>query len=49
MVGEYFDNMTLSGKPVVTRVDSMMNFNFGTGSPAPGIPKTIFQFGGRVK
>jgi beta-glucosidase len=43
MKGEYFDNMTLSGKPVLTRVDSMVNFNFGTGSPAPGIPEDRFS------
>jgi beta-glucosidase len=43
MKGEYFDNMSLSGKPVVTRVDSMVNFNFGTGSPAHGIPEDHFS------
>jgi len=42
-VGEYFDNMKLSGKPVVTRIDSMVNFNFGTGSPAPGVPEDHFS------
>ncbi len=43
MKGEYFDNMQLSGKPVLTRIDSMVNFNFGTGSPAPGLPKDHFS------
>ena len=43
MVGEYFNNMTLSGKPVVTRIDPMINFNFGTGSPAPGISEDHFS------
>ncbi len=43
MKGEYFDNMNLSGKPVVTRIDSMVNFNFGTGSPAPGVPEDHFS------
>jgi beta-glucosidase len=43
MKGEYFDNMNLSGKPVVTRIDSMVNFNFGTGSPAHGIPEDHFS------
>ena len=43
MRGEYFDNMNLSGKPVLTRIDSMVNFNFGTGSPAPGLPKDHFS------
>ncbi len=43
MKGEYFDNMNLEGKPVLTRVDSMVNFNFGTRSPAPGLPKDNFS------
>jgi beta-glucosidase len=43
MKGEYFDNMNLTGKPVFTRIDSMVNFNFGTGSPAPGVPKDHFS------
>jgi beta-glucosidase len=43
MRGEYFDNMNLTGKPVLTRVDSVVNFNFGTGSPAPGIPVDHFS------
>ena len=43
MMGEYFNNMNLSGKPVLTRIDSMVNFNFGTGSPAPGIPEDHFS------
>lgn len=43
MKGEYFDNMNLSGKPVFTRIDSMVNFNFGTGSPAPGVPEDHFS------
>ncbi len=41
--GEYFDNMSLSGKPVFTRIDPMVNFDFGTGSPAPGVPKDQFS------
>ncbi len=43
MKGEYFDNMNLTGKPVFTRIDSMVNFNFGTHSPAPGIPEDHFS------
>lgn len=43
MKGEYFDNMNLSGKPVLTRIDSMVNFNYGTGSPAPGLPVDHFS------
>jgi beta-glucosidase len=43
MKGEYFDNMNLTGKPALTRIDSMVNFNFGTGSPALGIPEDHFS------
>jgi len=43
MKGEYFDNMNLSGKPVVTRIDSMIDFSFGTFSPASGVPEERFS------
>ena len=43
MKGEYFDNMTLTGIPVFTRIDSVVNFNFGTHSPAPNVPKDRFS------
>lgn len=35
--GEYFNNLTLSGDPVLVRNDTSVNFNWGSGSPAPGI------------
>lgn len=43
MKGEYFDNMDLSGKPVLTRIDPMVDFTFGADSPAPGIPENKFS------
>ncbi len=43
MKGEYFDNMKLSGKPVLTKIDSTINFNYGRKSPAPGIPEDQFS------
>jgi beta-glucosidase len=43
MKGEYFDNMNLSGKPVVTRIDSAVDFSFGSNSPAPGVPEDQFS------
>ncbi|MGD8782680.1 MAG: glycoside hydrolase family 3 C-terminal domain-containing protein [Ignavibacteria bacterium] len=43
MKGEYFDNMSLSGEPVVTRIDSIVNFSFGLNPPAPGIPGDKFS------
>jgi uncharacterized protein YraI len=35
--GEYFNNMTLSGNPVLVRDDWAIDFNWGTGSPAWGV------------
>lgn len=43
MKGEYFDNMNLAGKPVVTRIDSMIDFSFGGHAPAPGLPEDQFS------
>jgi uncharacterized protein YraI len=34
--GSYYNNTTFSGAPVITRIDSQINFNFGTNSPVPG-------------
>lgn len=36
--GEYFNNRWLSGSPVVVRDDAEINFNWGYGAPAPGLP-----------
>ncbi|MBS3784184.1 MAG: hypothetical protein KGY78_07050 [Anaerolineae bacterium] len=33
---QYFNNMVLSGPPALTRKESMVNFDWGSGSPAPG-------------
>lgn len=35
--GEYFNNSSLSGLPVFVRNESNLNFNWGGGSPVPGI------------
>lgn len=35
--GEYFNNKTLSGPPVLVRDDRYLDQNWGTDSPAPGI------------
>lgn len=35
--GEYFNNMTLDGTPVMIREDTDINFDWGFGSPAPEI------------
>ena len=35
--GEYFNNKSLSGNPALVRDDGEINFNWGSGSPAPGV------------
>jgi hypothetical protein len=35
-MGEYFNNMSLSGTPVVVRGESSIDYDWGTGSPIPG-------------
>lgn len=34
--GEYYNNRTLSGSPVLVRNDNRIDFDWSTGSPAPG-------------
>lgn len=41
--GEYFNNMNLTGAPTVTRDDLNINFDWGNGSPAAGIPNDQFS------
>ena len=41
--GDYFNNMTLSGSPTLTRTDANVNFNWGGGSPDPSIPNNTFS------
>ena len=36
-LGEYYNNMALAGLPVLTRHDAAISFNWGLGSPAPGV------------
>jgi hypothetical protein len=35
--GEYYDNMALSGAPALVRDDVRISFDWGGGSPAPGV------------
>jgi len=39
----YWNNMTLSGSPALQRADSNLDFNWGGGSPGPGIPADGFS------
>lgn len=41
--GEYFDNVNLAGKPVVTRVDRTVNFDWDKAEPAPGVPNEDYS------
>ena len=41
--GEYFGNQSLTGTPALTRNDVAINFNWGSGSPAAGIPVDNFS------
>ena len=41
--GDYFTNETLSGSPVLTRTDSTVDFNWGSGSPDPRLPNDHFS------
>jgi beta-glucosidase len=41
--GEFFDNRELQGKPVATRVDKEINFNWFTNAPVPQLPTDNFS------
>ncbi len=43
LLGEYFDNPDLTGKPVLTRVDENMAPYWDKGSPAAGMPADFFS------
>ncbi len=42
-IGDYFNNAYLSGSAVVSRQEQSVAFNWGTGSPAAGIPYDNFS------
>lgn len=41
--GEYFDNKNLTGQPVLTRTDAAIDFDWGQGAPAAGLPVGDFS------
>jgi beta-glucosidase len=43
LTAEYFSNPSLSGSPVVTRVDPSLDFVWNNISPAPGVPVENFS------
>jgi beta-glucosidase len=40
LTGQYFNNMNLSGTPVLTRADANIDSDFGGNSPGPGVNAT---------
>lgn len=43
LLGDYFANQDLQGKPKLTRVDPQVNFDWGGGAPADGMPVDHFS------
>lgn len=41
--GEYFANASLAGAPTLIRNDQAIDFNWGAGSPDPGLPVDFFS------
>jgi hypothetical protein len=41
--GQYFNNVSLSGSPVFYHNDTVLNFNWGYGSPDPSVPPDNFS------
>ena len=39
----YFDNVDLSGEPVLTRIETALDHNWGMGSPGAGVPSDYFS------
>ena len=43
LTAEFFNNTTLSGPPIFTRIDSLVNFEWNNVSPAQGVPGQNFS------
>lgn len=43
LLGSYFANKNLAGTPVLTRVDSLINFDWVNGSPHSSLPADLFS------
>ena len=42
-LAEYYNNMTLSGDPVIQRMEESINFSWGSGSPDPAVNNDNFS------
>jgi hypothetical protein len=40
---EFFDNQDLQGSPVLSRIDTALDYYWGLGAPAPGLPRDGFS------
>jgi len=51
LFGEYFNNITLTGKPVMTRIDKELNFHWTLYSPHPDVNYDFYsvRWSGRIK
>jgi beta-glucosidase len=43
LIAEYFNNSEFRDKPVLTRTDSQIDFDWNSASPAPGVPANDFS------
>ncbi len=43
LLGEYFNNTDCSGEPVLTKVDPVIDFDFGKDAPAPAVRKDYYS------
>ena len=43
LLGEYFNNLTFSGKPVLSRIDSSLDFDWGRTSPHAAVHSDTFS------
>jgi len=44
-IGSYYASPRLDGAPALVREDAAINFDWGSGSPAPGMPSDYFSVG----
>jgi hypothetical protein len=47
VVGEYFDNTSLSGEPKIKRIDKDIDFNFGSSGPVKVLGMISFLHAGQ--
>ena len=43
LTASYYNNGTLTGSPILTRTEPNVDYNWGGGAPAPGVPSDNFS------